>query len=121
MIALHSNYFGVTIGTLQIEKSDFTAPATFELNMKKNLIGRKSRSSNPDIAIDTSDFTVSRIHCTIGTKVNDGSCIWYIKDETSKNGIYINNKRIEPSIEIPIQNGDVIHLGSLRTVFNLSD
>ncbi len=69
-------------------------------------IGRDPSQS--DIII--SELIVSKLHCTIYNIEND----FYIKDNDSTNGVYINNEKIES--EQRIENGDVILLGKKGTV-----
>jgi pSer/pThr/pTyr-binding forkhead associated (FHA) protein len=53
---------------------------------------------------------VSRLHAILKL-VNDQVTIL---DLGSSNGTYVNGNRLVPSVERPLQNGDMIHLGKLK-------
>ena len=69
----------------------------------ENVIGRSKRS---DIVIDFP--TVSRSHCVL-TRYDDGS--WTITDADSKDGIFVNGKRVRIRA---LQPEDVISIGGLE-------
>ena len=87
---------------LRYEKPDGTSEE-FPLTGKPISIGR---SPDADIVID--DEKASRVHC--GIRFLDGA--YHLKDLKSKNGTYLNNKRVEVS---ELAEGDNIRVGS--TVF----
>ena len=61
------------------------------------------------------ELIVSKFHCTIYSRDDR----FYIKDEASTNGVYIDNERIE---EQELNNGDTILLGkkgSVKLVFHI--
>lgn len=63
--------------------------------------------SQADIII--SELIVSKLHCTIYSLGPN----YFIRDEGSTNGVYLNNEKIN---EHNIQNGDTIMLGKKGTV-----
>ena len=67
-------------------------------------IGRK-----PECEIFYPNNTVSRTHATLHW--DNGK--WYIIDTFSTNGVYVNGKRIEPSVPYCLQNGDRIFIMGL--------
>lgn len=69
----------------------------------ENVIGRSKRS---DIVIDFP--TISRSHCVL-TRYDDGS--WTITDADSKDGIFVNGKRVRIRA---LQPEDVISIGGLE-------
>ena len=72
----------------------------------ENIIGR---SPNSEVVVDIS--TVSRIHAVL-TRYDDGS--WSIADADSKDGVYLNGKRIS-SLQ-PIEEDDVITIGGVDMI-----
>lgn len=75
-------------------------PTQIMLSDKPVTIGR-----SPDADVITLDERASRMHC--GVRIWDGE--YYIKDLKSKNGTYLNNKRVEMA---KIKPGDKIRLGN---------
>lgn len=63
--------------------------------------------SQADIII--SELIVSKLHCTIYSLGSN----YFIRDENSTNGVYLNNEEIN---EHNVQNGDTIMLGKKGTV-----
>ncbi len=66
---------------------------------------RVGREEDNDIILN--EFTVSRKHCLLLFKKGG----WWIKDLRSKNGVYVEGKRIKGKEEL--KNGMKIHIGSI--------
>ena len=81
-----------------------------EIDRWETSIG-KSRSN--DIVLPMPD--VSRYHAVISKKRNE----WIITDTFSKQGVYVNGKRIEDSAVI--DDGDIITIGSIPLKFVCAD
>jgi pSer/pThr/pTyr-binding forkhead associated (FHA) protein len=87
-----------------------------------SLIGRKQftlgrsvpgQAVIPDIDLERLDASlhgVSRMHAEL--IVGQGQVV--IKDLESVNGTIVNGKRLRPQRSVPISNGDLIEIGSLR-------
>ena len=89
---------------LRYSKSD-GSNADFELSEQPVTIGR---SADADVLL--LDERVSRIHC--GIRLWDGD--FYIKDLKSRNGTWINNKRVDVA---KLKTGDTIRVGSTTFTF----
>jgi hypothetical protein len=78
-------------------------------------MGRSSEGQPIMPDIDLSPYQayargVSRLHAVIRRAV--GQIV--LMDLDSANGTYINGKKIEPNVEEPIANGDIVALGKLK-------
>ena len=73
------------------------------------------KAAKPPYCI-SDDMAVSRIHCSFHCK--DGK--WYIRDEGSKNGTYVGQKRMVAQQYFLIKPGDLIIIGHERFVFQQS-
>lgn len=71
------------------------------------------RTNGNDLVI--SGRTVSRRHARLWFDTNR----WYIADMQSANGTLVNSVRAQPNQPIPLNDGDVIHLGDEVVVFNI--
>ncbi|MBW7908148.1 MAG: FHA domain-containing protein [Kiritimatiellae bacterium] len=89
---------------LRYSKPDGTN-ADFELSEQPVTIGR---SADADVLL--LDERVSRIHC--GIRLWDGD--FYIKDLKSRNGTWINNKKVDVAM---LKTGDIIRVGSTTFTF----
>jgi predicted component of type VI protein secretion system len=79
-------------------------PKDIEITTEPILIGRSREADIPLL-----DDKVSRTHC--GIRLSEGR--FYIKDLNSRNGVFLNGRRIEDTAEVKA--GDRIQIGS--TVF----
>ena len=64
---------------------------------------------------------ISHIHCTIISRDQHGHTEYYIRDEHSKNGTRLNERKLDPGIEYPLQIGDVVTLAGRYQFRVLSD
>lgn len=94
-------------------------PRRFELAGTWLVIGRRSRSQGvvPDIdlAEPQPDPAVSHVHAYL---VAQPGGAWAVLDQGSTNGTTINGspRRIESGVEVPLNDGDRIHLGAWTTI-----
>ncbi len=59
---------------------------------------------------------VSRVHATF-VKGEDG---WYVKDEGSSNGTFVNSVKVEPGTPRKLGEGDLVSLGFMSFVFKIA-
>jgi pSer/pThr/pTyr-binding forkhead associated (FHA) protein len=81
------------------------AGETFALEGDRVGVGR-----GPENAVFLDDVTVSRRHAVL-VKRNDG---YYIDDEGSLNGTYVNRRRVENA---KLEDGDEVQIGKYRLTF----
>ena len=97
-----------------------TACQTFELTSDFYTIGRKNSSGpsyRPDVEIVTTDKRISRKHAAIRKKKNG----FTLKDLGSKNGILLNDAKLEPDEEIYLKDGDVFQIGSTNFKVSITE
>ena len=92
-------------GSIRLVACD--APYPFEISISENdvLIGKKA--DLVDKAIEYNG-AISRRHCRI-VKQNGN---FFIMDEGSANGTFVNGNRVDMGQQIPIKSGDTIHLAN---------
>lgn len=100
----------VTTGRLSFLASNLTGVRELQMTEAAShwLIGR-----SPNCAIAVVNPQLSRRHAVIGCAA-DG---FYITDVGSSNGTWVNQRRLSAMERQPLQDGDVIRLGSLRVEF----
>ena len=91
--------------TKLIVSSGKSAGRSISLKRDKLLIGRSE-----DCDIRPLSEEVSRRHCAITVGPAD---VW-IEDLKSRNGTFVNGKRIAPESRIELADGDIIRVGSLE-------
>jgi predicted component of type VI protein secretion system len=91
--------------TKLIVASGKSAGRSISLKRDKLLIGRSEECDVRPLSEE-----VSRRHCAITVGPAD---VW-IEDLKSRNGTFVNGKRIEPETRIKLADGDMIRVGSLE-------
>ncbi len=104
---------------LQIEKGDiegYTHHDTINLNKGITIVGRKlveKGNNRKTFYINILDKYVSREHINLFYDTNTNSFTLRERDGGSKNGTFINGKKIEKDIALPINDGDRIELAKI--------
>jgi len=88
---------------------------TIALDSARLRIGRRRSAGEQTPEIAVGDPGVSRLHATL-VRAPDGG--WAIVDEGSANGTTINAAAdpIAPHVEVPLSDGDRVHLGAWTTI-----
>lgn len=88
---------------------------TITINEQRVRIGRKRPAGEDAPEIELGDPAVSRLHATL-VHAADGS--WAVVDEGSSNGTTINASTdpIAPHAEVPLHDGDRVHVGAWTTI-----
>lgn len=108
----------IEYANLIVKSSSHAADQEFRLNEGHYVIGRKSSSKFPDIEIDTEDSNMSRLHCIISAKRDKlGLLTFILKDNKSKNGVYLNDRKLSQIEEVFLMEGDTILLGETTLFF----
>ena len=89
----------------------------FRLSGTKVRIGRRSVSRRIEPEIDLTgpptDPGVSRLHAVL---IGGPDRSWSVVDPGSPNGIMVNGKDVPPGQEVPLRDGDRIHLGAWTVI-----
>lgn len=59
------------------------------------------------------DNLLSAKHCVIRPQLMEA----FIKDLDSKNGVFVNKKKIDPNVEVKLNPGDAVQIGSYEFIF----
>lgn len=92
------------------------------INLRTNVTSFGRSKTQCDICFNSEPKVVSRLHSSIVKKDND----WYIRDENSMNGTFVNEKRIERHELYKLKENDIISFGpkwstggKLKYTFNI--
>jgi len=103
---------------LEVVPNQFIGHEKYKLGIGTTTIGRKSNTQKADISLKTSDTDMSRIHCSIRSFIDPlGSTSFVLSDEGSKNGVYLNDQRLDDEDEVYLVDNDIIKLGNTSLVF----
>lgn len=98
-----------------------TAYQSFELTSEYYTIGRKN-SGGPehrsDVEVETTGKKMSRKHAAIRKKGKTG---FTIKDIGSKNGVFLNNTKLDVDEEVYLTDGDIFRLGDTQFRVNIAE
>lgn len=84
-------------------------------NKKKiNLVAKMTLGRSPDCSIVVDNKLASRVHASI-QKIKD---VFFLKDENSTNGTFINDRRIPNDKYVKLNPGDKITIGSVNLVLS---
>ena len=99
-----------------LEKVAEGAPSSYLIFNKKkiNLVAKMTLGRNPDCSIVIDNKLASRYHATI-QKIRDA---YFLKDEKSTNGTFLNGHRIPPDKHIKLNPGDKITIGATTLVMS---
>ncbi len=92
------------------------APVSYLVfNQKKiNLVAKMTIGRSPDCSIVIDNKLVSRIHASI-QKIRDA---YFLKDENSTNGTFLNGHRIPSDKYVKLNPGDKITVGAFSLVMS---
>lgn len=106
---------------LEVMKNETTGYQTFNLTSDYYTIGRKNSSGpehRPDVEVDTADKKMSRKHAAIRKKGKTG---FTLKDLGSKNGVWLNGKKMDAEEEVYLDDGDQFRLGETTFRVNIAE
>jgi pSer/pThr/pTyr-binding forkhead associated (FHA) protein len=106
-----------TIGWLILHTENIN-PSSFIIYKGKNIIGRLTNDNNVDIPIDN-DLYLSRKHCFIEAIYDNSDWKYFLVDNGSTNGTYLNTKKLSSNDKVYLDNGDTIQVGRTKLVFKL--
>ena len=106
---------------LETVPNAMTTYQSFELTSEYYTIGRKNSGGpeyRPDVEVETIDKRMSRKHAAIRKKGNSG---FTLKDIGSKNGVFLNNMRLDADEEVYMSDGDTFRLGDTQFRVNIAE
>ena len=106
---------------LETVPNAMTSYQSFELTSEYYTIGRKN-SGGPehrsDVEVETLDKKMSRKHAAIRKKGKSG---FTIKDIGSKNGVFLNDNKLDTDEEVYLSDGDTFCLGETQFRINIAE
>lgn len=103
------------VGSIMGLTGDY-AEAIFRLDSDEVVtIGRDPKTSH--IVMDENSEHVSRTHCSIRAVSSSGT---YVVHDQSRNGTFIDGKRIASGVDVEVPRGTVIAVGDMHNTFRLN-
>ena len=104
-------------GSIAVIENVFAYKQVFHLKEGDNLIGRRCKGTEADIAVETNDPSMDRRHCYIHVKRNKaGELVYTLRDNNSLTGTFLMNEILGPKERAVIEDGAVITLGATTVI-----
>ena len=86
-----------------------------------NIIGRRSKGTDIQVPIETTDVSVARQHCIINVKKNkSGRLVYTLRDFPSISGTFLRHERLGKKDRIILENGAIITVGSTTFIVHFA-
>lgn len=91
----------------------------YDLQIGRNTIGRKAKTSNADVQLETDDLYMSRQHAIINVRrLPNGGITTSISNDQNKNATLVNGMELAKADEIVLNDGDQIKMGETTVSFH---
>lgn len=111
-----------TLPHLTVVENTFAYRQELPLAEGDNLIGRRNKGTDVDIAIDTNDPSMDRRHCYINVRRKPtGEYVCTLRDNQSICGTFHMNELLGPHDRLRLSDGAIITLGATTLIFHLPD
>lgn len=110
------------LGNITVIENTFGFKQVFPLNEGDNVIGRRNRGTDVDIAIETNDPSMDRRHCILNVKRNSaGEIVYTLRDNDSVTGTFLMNEILRPKERVRLEDGAVITLGATTLILHAAE
>lgn len=108
-----------SVGTIVAVENVFGFRQEHPLHLGDNIVGRRNKGDEVDVAIETNDPSMDRRHCVINVKrgKND-NYIYTIRDNESITGTFVMNEVLGPKDRRRIEDGAIITLGATSIILH---
>ena len=104
-------------GNVVVIENTFAYKQVIPLHEGDNVIGRRCKGTEVDIAIETNDPSMDRRHCIINVKKNkQGKIVYTLRDNDSITGTFHMNEILGPKEKVVIEEGSIFTLGATTLI-----
>ena len=105
------------LGSIVVVENVFGRKQVFDLKEGDNLIGRRFKGTEADIAVETNDPSMDRRHCCINVKrKKNGEIVYTLRDNGSVTGTFLMNELLGDKDRTIIEAGAIITLGATTII-----
>jgi NAD-dependent SIR2 family protein deacetylase len=109
-------------GSIVVVENVFGYKQVHPLMEGDNLIGRRSKGTDVQIPIETSDPSMDRAHCVINVKRNkQGAIVYTLRDNQSLTGTFLMNELLGDKDRVRIEEGAIITLGATTLILRAAE
>lgn len=107
------------VGSVVAVENVFGFRQEHPLHLGDNVIGRRNKGDEVDVAIETNDPSMDRRHCVLNVKRNKNGVLKYsVRDNDSITGTFVMNEILGPKDRVSIEDGAVITLGATTLILH---
>ncbi len=104
-------------GSVLVIENVFGFKQVLPLHEGDNVIGRRSKGTEIDAPIETSDMSMDRRHCIINVKRDkQGKVVYTLRDNPSLTGTFLMNEILGDKDRVRIEDGAVITIGATSLI-----
>lgn len=109
-------------GNIVVVENVFGYKQVLPLKEGDNVIGRRCKGTEVDIAIETNDPSMDRRHCIINVKRNkQGNIVYTLRDNDSVTGTFYMKEILGAKDRIRIEEGAIITLGATSLILRTAN
>lgn len=110
-----------SVGTVVAVENVFGFRQEHPLHLGDNIVGRRNKGDDVDVAIETNDPSMDRRHCVINVKRGKNNNYTYtIRDNESITGTFVMNEVLGSKDRRRIEDGAIITLGATSLILHTS-
>lgn len=109
-------------GSIVVIENVFGYKQVLPLSEGDNTIGRRSKGTEINVPIETSDPSMDRSHCIINVKRNkQGATVYTLRDNESITGTFLMNEILGVKERMRIEEGAIITLGATTLILRAAE
>jgi pSer/pThr/pTyr-binding forkhead associated (FHA) protein len=109
-------------GSIVVVENVFGYKQVHPLQEGDNIIGRRSKGTDVQIPIETSDPSMDRSHCVINVKRNkQGAVVYTLRDNQSLTGTFLMNELLSDKDRVRIEEGAIITIGATTLILRAAE
>lgn len=109
-------------GSIVVIENVFGYKQVLPLSEGDNTIGRRSKGTEINVPIETSDPSMDRSHCIINVKRNkQGETVYTLRDNESITGTFLMNEVLGIKERVRIEEGAIITLGATTLILRAAE
>lgn len=109
-------------GSIVVIENVFGYKQVLPLSEGDNTIGRRSKGTDINVPIETSDPSMDRSHCIINVKRNkQGETVYTLRDNESITGTFLMNEVLGIKERVRIGEGAIITLGATTLILRAAE
>ncbi len=109
-------------GSIVVIENSFAYKQVLPLREGDNVIGRRSKGTDIEVPIESSDRNMDRRHCIVNVKRDrQGTLAYTLRDCRSLCGTYVMNELLGDKERVRIEDGAVITIGATTVILRTAD